>query len=156
MALLFNLTLFDANFYFNAGICNLQILQLLYYSIQPSLIPIFTSTKASVIFISEPNQLAKPDLSEQLGSFGFIMQIFEIGRHILGANTIDTNLIQEPEILTELHTKLGLILSCWRITLVGFGHTNLKALLPCTNVLNDITAAPFSVSFSQLPAGKRH
>ena len=31
----------------------------------------------------------------------------------------------------------------------------LKALLH-TNVLNDVTAAPFLVSFSQLPAAKKH
>ena len=31
----------------------------------------------------------------------------------------------------------------------------LKALL-CTNVLNDVTAAPCSVSFSQLPAAKKN
>ena len=34
-----------------------------------------------------------------------------------------------------------------------FGHVVLKALLR-TNVLNDVTAAPFQVSFSQLPAAK--
>ena len=55
--------------------------------------------------------------------------------------------------LTEQHKNS--ITMCVLIISVSYIHWLLKALLG-TNILNDVTAAPFSVSFSQLLAAKKH
>ena len=56
---------------------------------------------------------------------------------------------------TENTTDYGLYNKNLRQVKSSRNKKDLNDTASCTNVLNDVTAAPFSVSFSQLPAAKK-